>query len=147
MCDETPEVSGMITLSSRMDVRKACDDVVKVVKLLNYDERDLFAVRLAVEETLTNAIIHGNKEDPDKKARVDYVIYRDKVNITVSDEGEGFDCKQVDDCTQPNHLMRAGGRGVRLIQEFMDEVRYSDKGNSVQMVRFRGRNEGNEDSR
>ncbi len=146
MCDETPEVTGVISLSSKMEVRQACDDIVRAVKQFNYGEKDQFAVRLAVGEALTNAIIHGNKEDPEKKARIDYAVYRDKIHIEVTDEGDGFDYTRVDDCTKPDNIMRTGGRGVCLIREFMDEVKYAEQGNSLLMARHRRNEECREDS-
>jgi len=138
MCSETPEVSGMISISDKMEVRKACDTVLRGLTSLGYGDRDQFAVRLAVEEAATNAIIHGNKEDPDKKTRIDYAVYKDRVSITVTDEGEGFDYTTVANCTDPDHVMRTGGRGVCLIKEFMDEISPNENGNSLTMVRFRG---------
>ena len=142
MGSETPEVSGMISISDKMDVRKACDNILRNVESLGYGERDRFAVRLAVEEAATNAIIHGNKEDPDKKARIDYAVHKDRISITVTDEGEGFDYTTVANCTDPNHVTRTGGRGVCLIKEFMDEISCNEKGNSLTMVRFRGSYKG-----
>jgi len=138
MNSETPEVSGMISISDKMDVRRACDNILRNVESLGYEERDRFAVRLAVEEATTNAIIHGNKEDPDKKVRIDYGVYKDRVSITVSDEGKGFDYSKVENCTEPDHIGRTGGRGVCLIREFMDEISPNENGNSLTMVRFRG---------
>jgi len=142
-----PKAAGTITLSSTGEIRKVCDALLGTLWDLKYDEQDQFAIHLAVDEALSNAIVHGNKEDPKKSVRVDYEVFKDRVNITVTDEGRGFDHKHIASCTDPLHLMENHGRGVCLMQRFMDELSFGEKGNSVRMTRFSGSKKGRKESK
>ncbi|HEX2078142.1 MAG TPA: ATP-binding protein [Longimicrobium sp.] len=90
--------------------------------------------RVGVAEALANAMIYGNGSDPDKRVRVEVELSSDAVALEVRDEGEGFDASVVPDPTLPENLEGTGGRGIFLIRELMDEVRYDPPGNCVRMV-------------
>lgn len=90
--------------------------------------------RVGVAEALANAMIYGNNSDPDKRVRVEVELSADAVALLVRDEGEGFDAALVPDPTLPENLEGTGGRGIFLIRELMDEVRYDPPGNCVRMV-------------
>jgi serine/threonine-protein kinase RsbW len=89
--------------------------------------------RVGVAEALANAMIYGNGSDPHKRVRVQVELSRDEVVMEVYDEGLGFDLSGVPDPTLPENLDRAGGRGIFLIHELMDEVAYKEPGNCVRM--------------
>ena len=95
--------------------------------------RQVFSVRLALEEAVANAIKHGNKMDPTKTVTIRYLIGNADVRIEVSDEGTGFDTARVPDPTQPDRLELPHGRGVMLMRAYMDKVEYNEKGNTVRM--------------
>ena len=139
--EASPEVTGTIKVYSRKDIRKACDDLIRVVKLFGFQERDYFALRLSLDEALINAVVHGNKEDPSRVAFVEYAVHFDRVELTVTDQGEGFDHGNVESCTDPKNIMRPGGRGVCLIRKYMDKAEYNERGNSLHMVRRRSTDE------
>jgi anti-sigma regulatory factor (Ser/Thr protein kinase) len=90
--------------------------------------------RVGVAEALANAIIYGNGSDPEKRVRVEVDLSADEVALQVYDEGAGFDPTQVPDPTLPENLDGTGGRGIFLIRELMDEVRYNEPGNCVRLV-------------
>lgn len=90
--------------------------------------------RVGVSEALANAMIYGNGSDPDKRVRVEVELSAEAVALEVRDEGEGFDASVVPDPTLPENLEGTGGRGIFLIRELMDEVRYHPPGNCVRMV-------------
>ncbi len=90
--------------------------------------------RVGVAEALANAIIYGNGSDPEKRVRVEVDLSADEVTLQVYDEGAGFDPTQVPDPTLPENLDGTGGRGIFLIRELMDEVRYNEPGNCVRLV-------------
>ncbi len=92
------------------------------------------ALDLALREALVNAIVHGNKQDPSKKVKVEcYELPDHQVLVVVRDEGTGFDPRQLEDPTKPENLGRATGRGIFLIRQFMDEVQFRDSGREIQM--------------
>lgn len=93
--------------------------------------------RVGVAEALANAILYGNRGDPDKRVCLEVSLTPDAVVVEVTDEGHGFDPGAVPDPTLPENLHRAGGRGVFLIRHLMDEVDYGERGNSVRLVLYR----------
>src|SRR5215469_7040919 len=91
-------------------------------------------IELALREALANAVIHGNHEDANKRVYVECRCYRNgEVLITVRDEGEGFDTNASTDPTLPDKLLSDHGRGIYLMQQLMDDVRYEKGGTVVRM--------------
>ena len=93
--------------------------------------------RVGVTEALANAVLYGNRSDPNKIVRVEVALESNRVVLQVVDEGPGFDPSAVPDPTLPGNLHRPGGRGLFLIRELMDEVEYNERGNSVRLVLLR----------
>ena len=91
---------------------------------------------MGFEEALRNAMLHGNKEHPQKKVYIETEITDKAITITVEDEGEGFDHSKVPDPTVGENLLKEGGRGVYLIRHLMDEVKYKNNGSKVIMIKF-----------
>jgi serine/threonine-protein kinase RsbW len=96
-------------------------------------------LRVGVAEALANAILYGNEGDPEKRVRVEVELSREELTLVVYDQGGGFDPHTVPDPTLPENLERTGGRGIFLLRELMDEVRYNDCGNCVRLVLRRER--------
>ncbi|MBW3543493.1 MAG: ATP-binding protein [Planctomycetes bacterium] len=111
--------------------------ILDVLQLLEYSARDLFAVRLAVEEALVNAIKHGNGMDPDKQVKIACRADACRVRIEIEDEGDGFHPEVVPDPTFDGNINRPGGRGVMLIRSFMSSLSWNDRGNRLVMERLR----------
>jgi serine/threonine-protein kinase RsbW len=127
------------TIPTRLDaIREAERDVLGRLGDLGYDEDARFAVRLACEEALINAMKHGNQMDPSLNVRLAYRISPECAEILVADEGKGFDPCCVPDPTADENLQRPCGRGIMLIRSYMDEVTYCAGGNEVRMVKYRG---------
>jgi serine/threonine-protein kinase RsbW len=102
-----------------------------------FSEEDIFAIHLSLEEAFINAVKHGNKMEPSKAVKVDYSIEADKVEICMTDEGEGFDPEVIPDPRYGDNLYKPAGRGMLLMRSFMDVLEYSKKGNSLRMIRYR----------
>jgi serine/threonine-protein kinase RsbW len=102
-----------------------------------YGPHDTFAIRTGFEEAANNAITHGNGGDPAKKATIDLRVGQGKVEITLQDQGPGFDYSHVADPTSKENLLKESGRGVMLIHSFMDEVHYNESGNRIRLVKYR----------
>jgi serine/threonine-protein kinase RsbW len=93
---------------------------------------------IAVTEAVNNAINHGNKLDPSKKVQFNVEADNEKIYIYVKDEGNGFNPQEIDDCLEPENLLKASGRGVFIIRELMHEVkiRSNSSGTEVEMTYF-----------
>ena len=93
-----------------------------------------FNLRVALAEAVANAILYGNCEDPDKGVGIRVLFGRNAVEMEVTDEGCGFDFRNVPDPTLRANLMRPYGRGLFLIRQLVDEVRFNEAGNSICMI-------------
>ncbi len=82
----------------------------------------LSRIGLAVREITTNAIVHGNRFNPRKKVFVAVSRTPGRLEITISDQGSGFDPQSVADCRSAEALLRPSGRGLYLARTFMDEL-------------------------
>ncbi len=112
-------------------------ELLEKLEAEGWSPRDIFGLRLALEEAVVNAIKHGNCLDASKKVRVVCRSTPDKIWIEVSDEGSGFDPEAVPDCTDDEHLDVPNGRGIMLMRNFMNRVEYNDRGNVVTMEKLR----------
>jgi CheY-like chemotaxis protein/anti-sigma regulatory factor (Ser/Thr protein kinase) len=122
----------------------------------------LVLVGVALHEALTNAILHGNlglssemRETDEKEyyrlavqrrtqlpwsergVHVCITLTQQEAVFVVRDEGEGFDPELLPDPTDPSNLERVCGRGLLLIQTFMDHVEHNERGNQITMVKRR----------
>jgi serine/threonine-protein kinase RsbW len=102
-----------------------------------YRESDIFQVRLALEEAVSNAVRHGHRGDASKVVRVWWDVRPDRVLAEVEDQGDGFDPGRVADPLAPENLEREGGRGLFLMRYAMTWVRYSRRGNRVALCKHR----------
>ena len=118
-------------------VRGVQDDIEMALQANRFGDSDVFAIKLAVEEALVNAIKHGNQLDSDKKVKIGYAVNDDKFEITIADEGPGFNPAAVPDPTEEINLDRNCGRGVFLIKSFMTTVEYFGCGNVVTMSKLK----------
>ncbi|MHB1687678.1 MAG: ATP-binding protein [Ignavibacteriaceae bacterium] len=91
---------------------------------LNIDHERLPGLLLAVTEATTNAIVHANKCDTNKKVKIDVEVEESKLLIHVKDEGHGFDPAKVPDPTEPENLLKDSGRGLYLMRVYMDDLKY-----------------------
>jgi serine/threonine-protein kinase RsbW len=96
-----------------------------------------FAIKLALEEALTNAVKHGNACDPSKDITVRYAVTPEKAVFVVRDEGGGFIPEQILDPTTPERLPLPEGRGIMLMRAYMDEVIFRDHGREVYFAQQR----------
>ncbi len=111
------------------------ESIIAELERCEFPESDVFAIKLALEEALTNAVKHGNQCDPDKKVTVRYAVNGEKAVIIVRDEGGGFLPEAVPDCTLPERLPIPNGRGIMLIRTYMDKVCYRDRGREVYFMK------------
>jgi serine/threonine-protein kinase RsbW len=111
--------------------------IIECMQKMQYSEKDVFGMRLALEEALVNAIKHGNGMDPNKQVHVTCRVDGQETRVTIEDEGPGFDPNDVPDPTSEENLEKPGGRGIMLMRAFMSEVTYSDTGNEVLLVKAR----------
>ncbi len=91
---------------------------------------------MVLDEALTNALKHGNKHDAQKKITVSAQISNEKIEISIRDEGDGFQPGKLINPLSAEGIERNCGRGVFLVKSYMDEVSFNDKGNEIKMVKY-----------
>jgi serine/threonine-protein kinase RsbW len=138
-----PRTSAELVVPSDLsEVRRVQDDIEAALQANRFGESDLFAVKLAVEEALVNAIKHGNQMDPSKSVRIRYSVAGDEFIIHITDEGPGFNPADLPDPTEDWNLEKPCGRGVLLIRSFMTRVDFVGCGNEVVMSKMRTPDKG-----
>src|SRR5438105_2867827 len=105
-----------------------------------FEDREIFSIKLALEEALVNAIKHGNQMDRSKKVHIQFHVDRERFEIRIVDEGNGFTLEDVPDPMAPENLERPCGRGLLLMRHYMTEVTFHAPGNGLTMSKVRGLN-------
>jgi serine/threonine-protein kinase RsbW len=128
---------AVVITSDPAEARRVQEEIELRLKDRQFSEREIFSIKLALEEALVNAIKHGNRFDRSKKIHISYTILSERFEIHISDEGCGFDPSEVPDPTAVENLERPCGRGLMLMRHYMSEVRFSESGNAVSMTKHR----------
>ncbi|QDT64669.1 ATP-binding protein [Calycomorphotria hydatis] len=118
--------------------------IVTLMEQHNFPDRDVFGVRLSLEEALVNAIKHGNGMDPDKSVKIGCWVAEHLVRVEIEDEGPGFQPEEVPDPTLDENLERPCGRGIMLMRSFMNSCEYVGRGNKVVLEKRRAENNGDD---
>ena len=125
--------------STLESVDVAEEAVLREAQELGFDEDDLHRIGMSVRECMVNAVVHGNRYNARKKVRLTITRAPDRLVIVIADEGEGFDLDALPDPLANENLLRHSGRGLLLIQAFMDEFQMrtrEPKGTEVKMVKY-----------
>ena len=134
MIEITEKEKGHLHLicSSKFEhLDRVVDETEAFIGKLISDAEFAYKVVLLVSEAVTNAIEHGNALDESKKVQLDVKVDDERVQITVEDEGEGFDPATVQNPTQDENLLMDGGRGIFFIQEMADDLSYELNGRRI----------------
>ena len=131
-------VHKKLVMTSRMnEISRVCDTIHQDVVSHGFSDNALWAIRLAVNEAIKNAIEHGNRKDPRKYVTVKYSVSEDSVEIVICDEGCGFNPETVPDPLLDENLERCYGRGIILMRWYMSDVRFNRQANCVTLLKRR----------
>ena len=132
--DMTDDADILLVLPSRpSSVAEVEGFVHDIIREYGLDADAQGNILISLTEAVTNAIRHGNGCDGDKHVRVEVWNLRDKLRITVTDEGSGFEPDEVPDPTAPEFIAREGGRGVFLMRALSDEIEFRRDDRAVDM--------------
>jgi serine/threonine-protein kinase RsbW len=109
-----------------------------ITDFMGFDDDTAHWIGMSVRESVTNAIQHGNKLDPSKRVDISFEVAPDHLDITVRDQGKGFQIDRLPNPLDPENLLKPSGRGIFYIRSFMDEVEFfphSQGGMEVHMVK------------
>ena len=125
------EISSSLVQASAVE-----EEILDHCRRCSFGEHDLFAIKLALEEALVNAVKHGNRMDPAKCVRVQYRITPERADVTIEDEGPGFNPGELPNPCADENLERSHGRGILLMKAYMSSVVFSPSGNKVTLTKF-----------
>lgn len=130
------------TIQSDLDAGHASiEELMNALESAGWQGRDVFHIQMAIEEAVVNAIEHGNKRDATKQVHIVFVVDAQSAEMTITDQGDGFDHQNVADPTEEERLDQPRGRGVLLIRELMTQAQYNQKGNSLWMRKDRSKDD------
>ncbi|CAN5849653.1 hypothetical protein BH11PLA1_BH11PLA1_14940 [soil metagenome] len=131
-----PSVTGVFhPAHARAEIDAVEHAVLEAVAKFDYPEASKFALRVALEEAMVNAFLHGHRGlPPDVRIDVHYTVSPDTITIAVTDHGVGFTPHEVPDPTSDENLELPSGRGLMLIQAYMSDVRHELNGRRIVMV-------------
>ena len=137
MTVETTELS----LPSRIEtVAEAAAAVADFVTRSGVSEDAAFGIDMAIREAVTNAVVHGNGQDEDKVVDIVLKSSPEAVEISIHDQGPGFNPNEVPDPTAEENILKTSGRGIFFMRSFMDEVDWfipPEGGTTVRMLKLR----------
>lgn len=137
MTEETTELALPSCIEAIEDAAAAA---AEFVSRSGIEPEAAFGIDMAVREAVTNAVLHGNRQDESKLVVVQFKSLANALEITVRDEGSGFNPESVPDPTDPRNLLKTSGRGILFMRTFMDKVewsRHADGGTVVRMLKKR----------
>ncbi|MEE9296205.1 MAG: ATP-binding protein [Phycisphaerae bacterium] len=121
--------------STLQDAKLPEAEILSDVRRYGYCEEAEFAIKLALEEAMTNAVKHGNGNDASKQITVRFDVDADRAVIIVRDQGRGFDPDKVPDPTANDRLALPEGRGIMLMRAYVDVIEFRDNGCEVYMMK------------
>ncbi|OGU66205.1 MAG: hypothetical protein A2499_05600 [Stygiobacter sp. RIFOXYC12_FULL_38_8] len=99
--------------------------IIKIAKEVNLDDSKINNLALSFSEAISNCMKHGNRFDKSKTVSITVNINDSKLTIVLKDEGKGFDLKAVPDPTKPENILKDSGRGIHIMKNFLDDLRYN----------------------
>ena len=133
MTEETTE----LILPSRIEtIAAAAANAEEVAGRLRLSEEAAYGLDMAVREAVTNAVLHGNKQDASKPVEIAFTDTGGELVVTVRDRGTGFDPAAVADPTAEQNLLKTSGRGILFMRNFMDTVEWSPHPEGGTVVRM-----------
>jgi serine/threonine-protein kinase RsbW len=122
----TTQRSVKLDIASRYEMLEMVQTVlVRLAGLAGFDEDASHYMSVAVRESVVNAIKHGNRADEAKRVTLVMTVHPESLEVRVQDQGTGFDPSSVPDPLAEENLLKADGRGIFFMRQFMDEVAYS----------------------
>jgi serine/threonine-protein kinase RsbW len=118
-------------ISNLRVVENVIDNMISEIKI---NQDNYGKILVSTLEAVNNAIVHGNKSDLNKLVKIDIAFKNNILKVTVTDEGKGFKPSEVPDPTKPENIENITGRGVFLMSNLADNIKFNKKGNSVTMT-------------
>ena len=124
-------MAGKKAENFQMSIPSVLDEITKVEKMaekaadkMKFSEEEKDSLAIAVTEAVNNAILHGNKQDKNKKVHINFEFEKTRLVVSIKDEGKGFNPEKISDPLAPENLLKESGRGLFIVSSLMDDVQY-----------------------
>lgn len=134
--DKNKSFNQVVFSSDFKNITYADEIITKISENIHINHDIFGKILLSLSEAINNAIVHGNKFDIVKSVIVTYGLQNSKLVIFVKDEGDGFDYNLVDDPTDIENIEKLSGRGVFIILNLADEVKFFYSGGQIVKMIF-----------
>jgi serine/threonine-protein kinase RsbW len=124
----------LILLSNQSELEKVETLSTRISKKVALTEEKSDNLAIALTELVNNAILHGNKNQPDKKVIIKVFYHNNYVRISVKDQGNGFDPAKLADPRDPENLWKDSGRGIFLVRNLVDKVEFNSSPEGMEII-------------
>jgi serine/threonine-protein kinase RsbW len=125
---------SLVLPSNRKEISKFESLLVEINNEFGMAMEKFINFQIASSEAIVNAIVHGNKQNPDKKVHVDIDTANETLKLVIKDEGEGFEVDKLPDPTDESNLFKESGRGIYIIRSLVDEFKIESNSSGTTMV-------------
>lgn len=133
--EKVPKEVVMNLFSTRYldSVRKKTEEIAKQ---MGFDDDQIFDLALVVDEAYVNAIEHGAEGKTETELEIKFLVFDDKLEISIKDSGQGFDMNQITVPDDLKSLASTRGRGLGLMKLLTDEFTMESHPGQGTTVRF-----------
>ena len=130
-----PGMERVLNITSRIESLREVEKMVDEISTACSMSSEVYGnVLIATLEAANNAILHGNKLDEDKAVNLEFTWDENKLELVVTDQGKGFNYKDIPDPTAPGNVEKVNGRGVFLMEKLSDDINFMENGSKVTLT-------------
>lgn len=125
----------MLNIASRIENLREVEKMVDEISTACSMSSEVYGnVLIATLEAANNAILHGNKLDENKDVNLSFTWDESRLELVVTDQGKGFNYKDIPDPTAPGNVEKVNGRGVFLMEKLSDDINFMENGSKVTLT-------------
>jgi serine/threonine-protein kinase RsbW len=130
-----PGMERVLNITSRIESLREVEKMVDEISTACSMSSEVYGnVLIATLEAANNAILHGNKLDENKDVNLEFSWDDNRLELVVTDQGKGFNYKDIPDPTAPGNVEKVNGRGVFLMEKLSDDINFMENGSKVTLI-------------
>jgi serine/threonine-protein kinase RsbW len=130
-----PGMERVLNITSRIENLREVEKMVDEISTACSMSSEVYGnVLIATLEAANNAILHGNKLDENKDVNLEFTWDENRLELVVTDQGKGFNYKDIPDPTAPGNVEKVNGRGVFLMEKLSDDINFMENGSKVTLT-------------
>ncbi len=130
-----PGMERVLNITSRIENLREVEKMVDEISTACSMSSEVYGnVLIATLEAANNAILHGNKLDESKDVNLEFKWDEKRLELVVTDQGKGFNYKDIPDPTAPGNVEKVNGRGVFLMEKLSDDISFMENGSKVSLI-------------